>query len=118
MRHVEYGGGRSPEDAMSERTPNVSGMVDEAVRYRAPTASSTGMTNQSLPYASANSTSSMRAKSVGPASTEPKSTCASSNSQNRNAGMPRKLARAGTAERATSVEGRSVVALRETSAFE
>ena len=37
----------------------------------------------------------MRARSVGPASTEPKSTCASSNSQNRGAGIPRKVTGAG-----------------------
>src|SRR5258706_4494212 len=39
----------------------------------------------------------MRPRSVGPASTDPKSTCASSNSQKRAAAMPRKVAGAGIA---------------------
>src|SRR5829696_7250118 len=59
------------------------------------------MTNQSLPYVNANSTSSIRARSVGPASTDPKSTCASSNSQKRGVGIPRKLTGAGIAVLAT-----------------
>src|SRR5262245_13679755 len=103
---------------MSERTPKVSVMTSERVRYSAPTSSSTGMTNQSLPYASANSTSSMRARSAGPASTEPKFTCASSNSQKRNAGMPVKLTGEGMAVQGTSVGGGSVAAFLSDTSFE
>ncbi len=57
----------------------------------------------------------MRAKSVGPASTEPKSTWASSNSQKRAAGMPRKLTGAGMTSRVISVGALSVEAPRVTS---
>ena len=39
----------------------------------------------------------MRTRSVGPASTDPKSTCASSNSQKRGAAIPWKLTGAGIA---------------------
>ena len=89
IRHEEAGPVAALDGGTRKRSPNVLVTINDLVLQRAPTSRSTGITNQSLPYVIANSTSSMRARSCGAASTAPKSTRVSSNSQKRLAGIPR-----------------------------
>lgn len=62
----------SCDEPTSDSTPNVSRSVKWPTRNRLLTGISIGTTNQSFPKISANSASSSRARSVGPASSPPR----------------------------------------------
>src|SRR4029450_14029560 len=85
------GCGEAGRDGIIVRTPKVSVTISEVIRQSDPTGRSSGTTNQSLPYATANSNISMRARSWGSGFTAHRSTVASSNSHQRGAGMPRNV---------------------------